>query len=98
MKPDNTQINAVLGERVRALRVEKRITREASWATGMFLFFPRQNPIAEKWNSEEIFPKCWMNTRKTPARSGSSFVTTSRNKLHSARKKKAGIDKFLSRT
>ena len=29
MKPDNTQINAVLGERVRALRVEKRITREA---------------------------------------------------------------------
>ena len=29
MKGDNTQINAVLGERVRALRIEKRITREA---------------------------------------------------------------------
>ena len=43
---------------------------------------------------DRMFPKCWMNKRKSPALSGNGFAIISKSKPHSARKRKTGIDKI----
>ena len=45
-----------------------------------------------------MFQICWMNMRKNPAQSGNDFAIISRSNRHPARKRKTGIDNFLSST